>query len=330
MKSDADKFGALALSCLQKRRVLLLGLTVFVVLILHNYVRMISTVAYTYLYWIHPSMRLIPEGQVEQGEGVDKPVPKLIHQTWKDSNVPKKWKKAQQSCIDYHRDYKYKLWTDEEGLELIKTEYPWFLKTYLSYPYDIQRVDAVRYFILHKYGGIYIDLDVGCNQKLEFMRNEDFTAPLTYPVGISNDIMSSVPGSKFLDRAIRRLEFWNHWLFIKYIQVMFGTGPMFLTCQYATGASQVIKGVGIISAPLYGKYDFSGEPAFYHLHGSSWHANDAAFIFLLDRYKFPLIIIGCVLVCMFAYAWQSSHGHRRHRMTMELPFVTQQGNNLKT
>ena len=212
---------------------------------------------------------------------------------------------------------------------MIKNEYPWFLKTYTSYPYDIQRVDAVRYFILHKYGGIYIDLDVGCNQKLEFMRKGDFIAPLTYPVGISNDIMASVPVSEFLDRAIHRLEFWNHWLFIKYIQVMFGTGPMFLTCQYATGKSQVTKGVRIISAPLYGKYDFSGDPAFYHLHGSSWHANDAAFIFLLDTYKYRLITIGCALVCIFVFVWHSVHRKSRHRMAVELPFVTQQSSNLK-
>lgn len=37
--------------------------------------------------------------------------------------------------------------------------YPWFLPTYLSYPYNIQRVDVLRYFILHKLGGIYIDLE---------------------------------------------------------------------------------------------------------------------------------------------------------------------------
>lgn len=37
--------------------------------------------------------------------------------------------------------------------------YPWFLPTYVAYPYSIQRVDVLRYFLLHHYGGIYIDLD---------------------------------------------------------------------------------------------------------------------------------------------------------------------------
>lgn len=29
----------------------------------------------------------------------------------------------------------------------------------MAYPYSIQRVDVLRYFLLHHYGGIYIDLD---------------------------------------------------------------------------------------------------------------------------------------------------------------------------
>jgi hypothetical protein len=48
------------------------------------------------------------------------PVPKLLHQTWKDKNVPEQWRNAQHSCISRHKDYTYKLWTDEDGLDLIK------------------------------------------------------------------------------------------------------------------------------------------------------------------------------------------------------------------
>lgn len=39
------------------------------------------------------------------------------------------------------------------------SRYPWFLETFDSYPYPIQRADAIRYFVLHHFGGIYIDLD---------------------------------------------------------------------------------------------------------------------------------------------------------------------------
>jgi hypothetical protein len=52
-----------------------------------------------------------------------------------------------------------------------------------------------------------------------------------------------------------------------------------------------------------GKYDFSGDPAFYHLHGSSWHADDAAFVFFLDAYKYHLIVLGCLVAGVLAYFW---------------------------
>ena len=37
--------------------------------------------------------------------------------------------------------------------------YEWFLETWDAYPYNIERADAIRYFVLHHYGGIYLDLD---------------------------------------------------------------------------------------------------------------------------------------------------------------------------
>jgi inositol phosphorylceramide mannosyltransferase catalytic subunit len=214
---------------------LALAVVVLLAVVFHAYVRIFATVAYTYIYWgiLPKSINWVDaarETRARKGE-IDLPVPKLIHQTWVDEHVPEKWQAAQQSCIDAHAagNYTYKLWTDQQGLELIRDEYPWFLPTYEAYPYSIQRVDAVRYFILHKYGGIYIDLDMGCNRELTFMREHGFTAPLTYPVGISNDVMAAQPGNAYLERVIHRLQYWNHWLFIKYVQVMFSTVRSILT-----------------------------------------------------------------------------------------------------
>lgn len=51
------------------------------------------------------------------------------------------------------------LWTDAGSREFIATEYPWFLDSFDNYDYPIQRADAIRYFVLAHFGGIYIDLD---------------------------------------------------------------------------------------------------------------------------------------------------------------------------
>lgn len=51
------------------------------------------------------------------------------------------------------------MWTDAKSRELIATEYPWFLNTFDNYSQPIQRADAIRYFVLAHFGGIYLDLD---------------------------------------------------------------------------------------------------------------------------------------------------------------------------
>lgn len=54
------------------------------------------------------------------------------------------------SAVDAVVGYAYKL---------LKHRYPWFLEDWDGYEFPIQRADAIRYFILAHYGGIYIDLD---------------------------------------------------------------------------------------------------------------------------------------------------------------------------
>jgi len=146
---------------------------------------------------------------------------------------------------------------------------------------------------------------MGCNKRFDFLRRANFTAPLTYPVGISNDVMAAAPENDYLAKAITQLPRWNHWLFIKYAQVMFGTGPMFLTVQYALMPRKIKLDVSVIPTDAYGKYDFSGDPVFYHLHGSSWHADDAAVVFWLDKYKGLLIGLGVVVVIAGVAVWYS-------------------------
>ncbi|KAK3059797.1 hypothetical protein LTS18_010038, partial [Coniosporium uncinatum] len=86
-------------------------------------------------------------------------IPKIIHQTYINESIPAHWVEPQKSCIDLHPDYEYRLWTDKKAREFIAAEYPWFLETFDGYGFNIQRADAIRYFVLAHYGGIYIDLD---------------------------------------------------------------------------------------------------------------------------------------------------------------------------
>ena len=90
-------------------------------------------------------------------------IPKRIFQTWKEKNVHnpilKSW---QNSWKKYNPDYFYELWDDEDNREFIKAHYPDFLKIFDRYDKPIKRADAIRYFYLYHYGGIYADLDFEC------------------------------------------------------------------------------------------------------------------------------------------------------------------------
>jgi hypothetical protein len=45
---------------------------------------------------------------VRTGWGEDRrPIPKILHQTWKNETVPEMWSIAQYSCRDLHPDYQY-------------------------------------------------------------------------------------------------------------------------------------------------------------------------------------------------------------------------------
>lgn len=78
--------------------------------------------------------------------------------------------------------------------KLIETEYSWFLQQYDAYEYVIQRADSIRYFVLHKYGGIYSDLDIKPKENFvslyEMYKNSDVAL-------LSNRFIMSKPDSPF-------------------------------------------------------------------------------------------------------------------------------------
>uniref|UniRef100_A0A6C0KR11 Glycosyltransferase n=1 Tax=viral metagenome TaxID=1070528 RepID=A0A6C0KR11_9ZZZZ len=90
-------------------------------------------------------------------------IPKRIFQTWKEKDIKNQVLKAwQKSWTDCNPSYEYLLWDDNDNRKFIKNNFPTFLSIYDNYDVNIKRVDAVRYFYLLKYGGIYADLDFIC------------------------------------------------------------------------------------------------------------------------------------------------------------------------
>lgn len=98
-------------------------------------------------------------------------IPKIIHQTAPadETKWPFLWKICQKTWQEKFPDWQYMFWNDDDLEKFIREEYPWFYETYMSYDKTIKRVDAARYFILHKYGGIYADMDYECLKNFEHL-----------------------------------------------------------------------------------------------------------------------------------------------------------------
>lgn len=228
------------------------------------------------------------------GESLDPsirtPIPKIIHQTYKNTTIPVQWRTAQKACIDLHPDYEYKLWTDADAREFIKKEYPWFLETFDGYPFNIQRADSIRYFVLYHFGGIYIDLDDECKRKLDPLRQYDGWMRKTSPTGVSNDVMGATPGHPFFKKVIDRLQYYDRNWIIPYVTIMYSTGPLMLSVvmkHYYRDIEFKEFGLKILMRP---EYTNNAEPFFKIHKGNSWHSDDAGFIFWLQRY-WPLVTI---------------------------------------
>ena len=92
---------------------------------------------------------------------------KIIHQTWKDNNIPDKWKNSIPSFKKNHPEWKHMYSTDKDIRNFVKLNYPKYLDMFDRYPYNIQRADFIRPLLLYHYGGIYVDMDSICLKNMD-------------------------------------------------------------------------------------------------------------------------------------------------------------------
>lgn len=251
-------------------------------------------------------------------------IPRLIHQTWKTSLVPEKWSSSVQKyrALEAH-GFTYKLWTDEDNRALIRDHYPWFLAQFDAYPYGIQRADAIRYFILYHYGGVYSDLDIQPKDRfLEFFQlyeNEQVVLPSTKNGNgfanhiYSNCFMMSQPKcdfwpvvwsclqSPFAHRPWKRILAWAH-----YWRILFTTGPGVI-CD---AAEQYSGRVAAIPAALIQPGVETDAPLKEYpeavvelLRGESWQQKDADFWRTMGRATaYGPLILGVLAAVFFLMA----------------------------
>jgi len=164
-------------------------------------------------------------------------IPRIIHQTWKSADIPSVYQEYVDSVRSINPTYNYKLWTDIENREFIASYYPWFLEKFDAYRHNIERADAVRYFLLYKFGGVYIDLDMECMRPIdELLTNGEVilsveAGPLITQKIVSNAFMAAAPGHPFFLDIINTLAS-NKRPDITFQDVFEITGPNMVMSRY--------------------------------------------------------------------------------------------------
>ena len=141
---------------------------------------------------------------------------RIIHQSWKSKRLPRRfanWSRTWRECFP-EPEWQHLLWTDADNERFVADEYAWFLERYKSFRRNIYRVDSVRYLYMHRFGGIYSDLDNVCLRPFEhLLRGHNLVfgdivhnvKPSPYWTYIQNSFMYSSPGHPFWLDLVRRI-----------------------------------------------------------------------------------------------------------------------------
>ncbi len=156
-------------------------------------------------------------------------IPKIIHQVWLGGEVPEKFLAMQQSWKDHHPDWEYRLWTDAdiEGLKLHNQ------KLFEEAQDYAQQANIVRYEVLYRYGGVYVDMDFACFAPLDHLHHcYDFYVGISNEsiILLNNAIIGCKPEHPIMKACVfERPGFWTKRLGPKYL-----THQFYLTVNFFT------------------------------------------------------------------------------------------------
>ena len=137
--------------------------------------------------------------------------------------------------------WEFWLWTDDDNRQIVAEHYPFFLNDFDGYNQKMKQIDAVRFFYLHRHGGIYMDLDFTCLRPFEdiglapreaIFSHQYNAAMINASLGkqapgvagtIANNIIMAPAGHPFLAYSMRKLHSSMN------RSLLHATGPNFLS-----------------------------------------------------------------------------------------------------
>lgn len=244
----------------------------------------------------------------------------IIHQIWFEFNIRsrstfKRLKPCRDSWSKCNPNLLHFIWKKPQIINLIKTYYLEFYDLFTKYPHEIQRCDMARCCILHRYGGLYVDMDYKCKKTFErvfeLWNQHDIycvETPNTFfkeNISISNSLMLSYTRNHMfwkmllleMNKAIEKYIDSS-----KHIQVMYTTGPAIL---YKTFHIYKFRyKLGILPAEYFHPLslvnrEVEDEQQVYAIHYglSSWCSLDSnILISIYQEYKILLFILSVLII----------------------------------
>lgn len=170
-------------------------------------------------------------------------IPQILHQVWMDfatypedneRPLPEMWQPFQDAARRLHPDWEYRVWGNRDVSAFVRREFPGFLEVFDGMPLPIMRADVIRYLIMQKIGGWYLDLDYELLRPLDSIEdslalpiNRDLPPGGSFP-SLGNAIFGSVPGHPFWDKVLEALTLQPPTATTDE-EVIAATGPGFLT-----------------------------------------------------------------------------------------------------
>ena len=232
-------------------------------------------------------------------------IPKIIHQFWfglESPNMPEDWSKNFEAWSSLHPEWVHILWSREESEECVKINEPAFYDTYLNYKYNIQRIDAVRYCMLKRFGGLYVDLDMEPVKPVDpFITNCDiYVVPMCAHRDVyTNALFATTKGAPLMGEMITYMINYTKewWMFGKFLTVMYTTGPNAFT--------EIIKNyknnICVLPYNLFNN-DYNAkkneDTVVLNSYGCSWHGFDASVSKFGYQHRTICACIFVFLVCL--------------------------------
>lgn len=260
-------------------------------------------------------------------------IPRIIHYIWfknlyptheEVTSMPSMGSRSPELCEKFNPGYEIKMWNATNARDFMEREYKWFLPTYDGYRYPIQRVDALKYFALWHYGGVYIDLDIACRRPLDPLLSFPAWFPEASPLGINNDLMASAKHHPIMKRMTDGLVTHNRNMLFPYVTIFFSTGPHFTSnilqewyrqCSRG-GCRQSDSGTASDKFVVLPRIFYSEEYTFFgHSPGGTWHGSDVAVVLWFVQHPWAFFSIIFVLVGTGLAGWKT--GCKRSRKNNE-------------